>query len=235
MTTDVLNYLLYHPEPDKRAALRTLLEKGAGMVCLGEGDELPPAPPLRLAKVPLVIFHRPEPRGRAALRILRRWREGREAPQLLVLLEPEEAALVRPLLDVGVGAFVPGQASAEEFRAAIAALASGGAYISGRLLKAAFAPHRRSEGSDADAFGLTTREREILVMIALGLSNKDVARRLSLSVRTVETHRLNIRKKTRANSRRDLVEIAEKLGLLIEYGTQHNLAERRAAPGFHES
>lgn len=232
--TAVLTYLLYHPDPGRRAAIRAALEKSVGAQCVGEGSELPPAQPVRLGKVPLAIFYRPEPRGRAALRIVRSWRSGPNAPQLLVLLDDEEAALVRPLLDAGAGAFIGVNAPIEEFVAAINALGTGGVFVSGRLVKAAFAPHRRSESSEADAFGLTTREREILVMIALGLSNKDVARRLSLSVRTVETHRLNIRKKTRANSRRDLVEIAEKLGLLVEYGSQHGLAERRAAPGFHE-
>jgi DNA-binding NarL/FixJ family response regulator len=232
--TPVLNYLLYHPDPVRRAAIRAALEKSTGALCVGEGDELPPAPPVRFAKVPLVIFHRPEPRGRAALRIVRRWREGSDAPKLMVLLEAEEAALVRPLLDAGVGGFACIGEPIEEIVAAINALGIGGVFVSGQLVKTAFSPTRRSENSEADAFGLTAREREILVMIALGLSNKDVARRLSLSVRTVETHRLNIRKKTRANSRRDLVEIADKLGLLIEYGSQHGLADRRAAPGFHE-
>lgn len=234
MMANHLNYLIYHPDPERRAGLRALLEKALGSACSGEGDELPPALPLRLGKIHLVVFHRPEPRGRAALRIVRRWREGKDAPQMLALIEPEEAALVRPLLDCGVCAFLVPDAGPEEIMAAVAALANGGVFISGSLIKTAFSPHRRAEGGETDAFGLTAREREILVMIALGLSNKDVARRLSLSVRTVETHRLNIRKKTRASSRRDLVEIAEKLGLLIEYGAQHGLAERRAAPGFHE-
>jgi two-component system, NarL family, nitrate/nitrite response regulator NarL len=234
MMASHLNYLIYHPEPERRAALRQTLEQALGSPCLGEGSDLPSAPPQRLGPLDLVVFHRPEPRGRVALRVVRRWREGKDAPQMLVLIEPDEAALVRPLLDCGVAGFLTPQAAPEEFSAAVAALAHGGAYISGKLLRVAFAPHRRAEGNEGDAFGLTTREREILVMIALGLSNKDVARRLSLSVRTVETHRLNIRKKTRASSRRDLVEIAEKLGLLIEYGSQHGLAERRAAPGFHE-
>lgn len=232
--TATLTYLLYHPDPGRRAAIRAALEHSAGAQCIGEGADLPPSPPVRHGKVPLAVFYRPEPRGRSALRMVRAWRAGPDAPQLLVLLEAEEANLVRPLMDAGVGAFACADEPVGELVAAINALGVGGVFISGRLVKAAFAPHRRSENSDTDAFGLTAREREILVMIALGLSNKDVARRLSLSVRTVETHRLNIRKKTRANSRRDLVEVAEKLGLLLEYGSQHGLAERRAAPGFHE-
>ncbi|MCA0405207.1 MAG: response regulator transcription factor [Proteobacteria bacterium] len=234
MNLPVLNYLLYHPDPGQRAAIRSALDAAAGAVCIGEGSELPSAPPSMAARVPLVIFYRPEPRGRNSFRQLRRWREARENLRLLVLLEPEDAGLVRLLLDAGVGAFVSRDAWTEELPTAINTLGIGGVFVSGRLARSAFSPVRRAEGAEVDAFGLTSREREILVMIALGLSNKDVARRLELSVRTVETHRLNIRKKTRASSRRDLVEVADKLGLIIEYGSPHGLAERRAAPGFHE-
>lgn len=234
MNLPVLNYLLYHPDPGQRAAIREAMEKSAGAVCIGEGSELPNAPPAVAARVPLVIFHRPEPRGRTSFRPLRRWREMRENLRLLVLLEADEAGLVRLLLDSGVGAFVSREEWAEELPTAINTLGIGGLFVSGRLARSAFSPSRRAEGAEADAFGLTSREREILVMIALGLSNKDVARRLELSVRTVETHRLNIRKKTRASSRRDLVEVADKLGLIVEYGSPHGLAERRAMPGFHE-
>ncbi|WP_366848593.1 LuxR C-terminal-related transcriptional regulator [Methylobacterium sp.] len=61
--------------------------------------------------------------------------------------------------------------------------------------------------------GLTPREAEILRFLSAGFSNKEVARRLSLSVRTVETHRLNLRRKTQTGRLKDLVALARKLGL----------------------
>lgn len=230
-----LNYLLYDPEPARRAEIRRLLDDLPGARCLEQGDDLPSSPPAFSSAVAFVLLAREDLHSRAALRLVRRWTEAREAPHLILLLPVEEAAQVRPLIEAGVNAFVVAQGWQSEVVAAVQALGAGGIFISGQLARDGFAGSRRSEGSVADGFGLTSREREILVMIALGLSNKDVARRLALSVRTVETHRLNIRKKTRASSRRDLVDVANKLGLLLEYGGQHGLAERRAAPGFHES
>jgi DNA-binding CsgD family transcriptional regulator len=61
------------------------------------------------------------------------------------------------------------------------------------------------------AFGLTEREVEVLSLIGAGFSNKDIARRLALSVRTVETHRLNIRKKTQSTRLSDLVSVARQI------------------------
>lgn len=230
-----LNYLLYDPDPARRAQIRQRLDALPGARCLEQGDDLPGAPPAFLAAVAFVLFSREDLHSRAALRLIRRWADTRETPQLMLLLPQEEAGQVRPLIEAGVNAFVAAQDWPGELLAAVQALGAGGLFISGALAREGFAGARRNEGSVADGYGLTAREREILVMIALGLSNKDVARRLALSVRTVETHRLNIRKKTRANTRRDLVDVASKLGLLLEYGGQHGLAERRAVPGFHES
>jgi DNA-binding NarL/FixJ family response regulator len=88
----------------------------------------------------------------------------------------------------------------------------GGTYFSQSLAQAAFQRRRIATGSAA-RFGLTGREIEVLRFICGGFSNKDIARRLDLSVRTVETHRLNIRKKTQAERLRDLVNVARQLGL----------------------
>ena len=60
--------------------------------------------------------------------------------------------------------------------------------------------------------GLTDREFEVLGHIAAGRSNKEVARKLGTSVRTVETHRLNLRRKTKTGRLSDLVTLARDLG-----------------------
>ncbi len=232
MRLPVRNYLVFHPNPGQRADLRAALDGSAGGVCLGEGAELPASPPPSLARVPLVILLQAEQRARAVLRNLRRWRGICEDLRVLMLLDPGESDLVVPLLDSGASAFVSSQDWLRELSAALEALQLGGVFVSGGLARAAFAPAPCSESDQSDIYGLTPREREILVMIALGLSNKDAARRLKLSVRTVETHRLNIRKKTRASSRRDLFVVADKLGLIVGYGTPRGLAEHRLASGY---
>jgi DNA-binding CsgD family transcriptional regulator len=60
---------------------------------------------------------------------------------------------------------------------------------------------------------ITPREAEVLRFLSSGFSNKEVARRLALSVRTVETHRFNLRRKTKTGRLKDLVSLARELGL----------------------
>jgi len=64
-----------------------------------------------------------------------------------------------------------------------------------------------------NAYGLTGRELEILSLLSSGFCNKEVANKYELSVRTVEAHRLNIRRKTQSNTLSDLVRISRSLGL----------------------
>jgi two-component system response regulator NreC len=74
---------------------------------------------------------------------------------------------------------------------------------------AAGAPRRRRSPDD-----LSAREVEVLRLIALGHTNIEIATRLFLSVRTVESHRAHIQQKTRRSSRADLVAYARDHGLL---------------------
>ncbi|MGD6587625.1 LuxR C-terminal-related transcriptional regulator, partial [Xanthomonas citri pv. citri] len=70
-----------------------------------------------------------------------------------------------------------------------------------------------AQSEQKNDFGLTPREAEVLRFLISGFSNKDVARHLDLSVRTVETHRVNLRRKTRTGRLSDLVSLARQLGL----------------------
>jgi len=65
-----------------------------------------------------------------------------------------------------------------------------------------------------DDLPLTTRETEVLVYLANGFTNKEIATRLMISVKTVETHRANIMKRLGLQTRSDLVEYALKNGYM---------------------
>ncbi len=161
--------------------------------------------------------------------------ERRQAPgiRMLAALAPDEVEVIPAFFDAGVTGFLREDAPADEFHTAARVVLDGGAYFSLSLIDALLATFRKDRSSP-DIFGLTAREREILTLIAVNMSNKDIARKLDLSVRTVETHRLNIRKKTNAGNWRELAAIANRLGLLGDYPLPPGLAERPAAPGFHE-
>ena len=72
--------------------------------------------------------------------------------------------------------------------------------------------------------GLTDREREVLQLLALGYGNQEIAGRLHLSPRTVETHRANMMNKLRIASRADIVRVALEAGLLTAdvAGAEHH-------------
>lgn len=98
------------------------------------------------------------------------------------------------------------RADAELLRSAIASGASG--YIVAR-------PDRNvPESSRSQADGLTSRQRDVLRLLALGHTNQEIAKKLILSVRTVETHRAHLMQKLQARSRADLVRFAIDRGLL---------------------
>jgi two-component system response regulator NreC len=70
-------------------------------------------------------------------------------------------------------------------------------------------------GTEQESYdGLTSRQREVLILIAEGLSNQDIASRLDISVRTVERHRENIMARLNLHSRTDLVKYALRKGLI---------------------
>ena len=84
---------------------------------------------------------------------------------------------------------------------AIETVVSGGIYYSAALAKKLAQPLASGEL-------LTSREREVLQHIANGESNKQIARELDLSVRTVETHRLNIKRKLGIDGQAELIKFA---------------------------
>ena len=114
---------------------------------------------------------------------------------------------LRALLAVGADAFVARSTSPRDLGAALLALAEGSDCLT--------SPEQPVTLSNepADSLGLTPREAEVLRFLSAGFSNKEVARRLALSVRTVETHRLNLRRKTRTGRLKDLVSLSRQLGL----------------------
>lgn len=111
---------------------------------------------------------------------------------------------LRVLLASGADAFMARQASPRDICSVLLGL----------MQRSTAAVQRTTPSLELDlGDGLTPREAEILRFLSAGFSNKEVARRLSLSVRTVETHRLNLRRKTQTGRLKDLVALARKLGL----------------------
>jgi len=112
----------------------------------------------------------------------------------------------------GANGFIGKDASSNEYLAAISTVNVGGIYFSKNMADTIFQVSQATSDK-RNAYGLTGRELEILSMLSSGFCNKEVANKYDLSVRTVEAHRLNIRRKTQSNTLSDLVRISRSLGL----------------------
>jgi DNA-binding NarL/FixJ family response regulator len=140
-------------------------------------------------------------------------------PQVKVLTLSRHAddGYVRELLNAGAWAYVLKQSAPSELIHAIRAVAGGGKYIDPKLAGKVMesysdrAPRGETKGT------LTERESEVLRHIALGYSNKEIAARLSLSVKTIEVHKANAMRKLNITSRIDLVRYAIFQGWLEDH------------------
>ena len=131
--------------------------------------------------------------------------------RILALGDIPPSSAVEEALRAGAAGYVPRSARDEEISQAIEAIYRGETYLTAasRELLRRYLGRRPARGSRP----LTSREREILKLIADGLSNKEVAARLAISVRTVENHRASIMRKLDLKSVVDLVKYAIASGL----------------------
>ena len=138
---------------------------------------------------------------------VRRLRQAAPESEIVVVGVKQDALLVRDLVNQGVGAVVAADAPTDEYWNAVHAVRFGALYLSGPVAEQMFRSSQRRDTAE-NPYGLTAREIDILHSLSEGMSNKEVARQLDLSVRTVETHRLNIRRKTNSHNLSDLVRIS---------------------------
>jgi two-component system response regulator NreC len=131
--------------------------------------------------------------------------------RIAVLTMQDEPAFARQALGAGALAYVLKEAADDELVEAVRRAASGQTYLNPQLGARMAAEPRQAPGPPDD---LSEREVEVLRMIALGHTNAEIAERLYLSIRTVESHRAHIQQKLRRSSRADLVRYALDHGLV---------------------
>ncbi len=149
--------------------------------------------------------------GEASLPAIPEIIESSPGTTIVVLTMQNEPAFAREALRAGAKGFVVKHAAARELVQAIRTVAGGGTYINPQLGARVAAEPSTTKGPPGN---LTEREAEILGLIALGYTNPEIADKLFLSVRTVETHRANVQQKLKLNKRSDLVRYALEHGLL---------------------
>jgi DNA-binding NarL/FixJ family response regulator len=132
--------------------------------------------------------------------------------KVLVLSMHKEALYVREVLKAGARGYILKDAIDTELLSAMRSVARGDGYISPAVSGALLSDYRQQSSNPLDT--LSTREREVLQLIAEGKTNKEVATKLNLSVYTVDSHRGKIMEKLNLHSAGELVRFAIKNGLV---------------------
>jgi DNA-binding NarL/FixJ family response regulator len=182
-----------------RAAWQALLEKQPRIVVVGAFDEIDriqaaAQPAQKMA----VLVDMPNPQPEYVLRL----REASPGSGLLFLLESFDLAEVVSLLQAGATGFILRDAEVGDLARAVIATGRGEIVLPPPLAAKALAALARGQvPREEPAVSLTEREQEVLGLLANGLTNKDIAQTLILSVRTVEAHLRNIYSKLDVSSR----------------------------------
>jgi len=141
-------------------------------------------------------------------------RIGESVPRarVLALSMHKDSVYVREILRAGARGYLLKDAPQDDLVTAVRALARGEGFISSAVSDAVLSDYRKHVTDPIDL--LTTREREVLQMIAEGKTNKEIATTLTLSVYTVEAHRGRIMEKLNLHSSGELVRCAVRNGLI---------------------
>jgi DNA-binding NarL/FixJ family response regulator len=132
--------------------------------------------------------------------------------RVLALSMHKDSVYVREILRAGARGYLLKDSIASDLLAAVRAVARGEGYLSPGVSDAVLNDYRRHVTDPIDL--LTSREREVLQMIAEGKTNKEIATVLNLSVYTVDAHRGRIMEKLNLHSVTDLVRFAVRCGLV---------------------
>lgn len=194
-----------------RSGLRLLFDRHESCEVVAEAGDID-------AALRAVLVHKPDllvldlnMPGGSSLDALPRIFEASPGTRVVVLTMQEDPEYARRALAAGVQGYVLKEAADTEMVRALEAVRDGGTYLHPALGARLASEPGRPAGPPG---GLSGREVEVLGLIALGHTNAEIAGRLHLSVRTVETHRGHIQQKLRASTRADLVRFALDHGLV---------------------
>lgn len=196
-----------------REMLAEILRVDPAYKIVGESGEGLQACQLCLELKPDLIVLDARLPGMSGVDILRRIGKQLKQTRVLVFSAYESPALVREMLEAGAHGFVEKTAGLGEFKKGLGTIAQGGTYFGpgvAALLRTVVANNGSTTGIEA----LTEREREILKLVAESHSTKEIAQKLSISVKTVDNHRTNLMRKLNLHDVASLTRYSLEIGLI---------------------
>lgn len=199
-----------------REGLRTVLDVASGYVIVGEGRNVADAISVSADLRPdVLVLDISMPDG-SGLRAIPEVIERSPSTRILMLSVHENLEYVVASMRAGAHGYLRKDSAPTELRAAVRAVHGGELVLSADISRQVAESLRSSPGvvAEPSPSQLTPREREVLVSIAQGLSNKEIAARLHISPRTVEAHRDSLSRKLGIRSVAGLTRFCLKHGLL---------------------
>jgi two-component system, NarL family, response regulator NreC len=191
-----------------RDGLRRIVEAEGDMEVVAEAGDAEAARRRTSGLKPNVLVLDLNMPGEPSLATIPSILEGSPETAVVVLTMQDDPAFAREAFRLGARAFVVKHAAGAELVDAIRAASHGETYVN-PLLGA-----RLAAAPEGPPGGLTPREIEVLRIVAAGYTNPEIAEKLVISIRTVETHRAAIHRKLNTSSRAEVVAFAREHGLI---------------------
>ncbi len=213
---DTITVFLVDDHTMMREGTRRLLEEDSFLRVIGEAQDGNAAIELCQEIHPDVVVLDISMKGMHGFGVASALLSAPQPPAILVLTAYDQVAYVRAMQKLGAKGYWLKSARGSDIRQAVHDVAEG---------RLSFAPEvRRLLEDDKDTVPvsvepLTSRELEVLHLIVQGVRNGEIAQRLFISVKTVETHLTSLYGKLGVQSRAEVIALAQRQGLLLEKGT----------------
>jgi two-component system response regulator NreC len=210
--------LLVDDHPIVRSGLRMLFLSEPNMKIVGEASSGEEAIAAVAQLQPDVVIMDVAMPGMNGIEATRRIKAAHPQTAVLALTMYEDEQYFFEMLNAGASGYIPKRAAPDDLVSAIKVVAEGNVFLYSTLAR--FLIRDMAERAAAEpqpsAEVLTPREREVLTCIAEGMTNREIAEALVISIKTVERHRENIMAKLDMHDRVELVKYAIKKGLIAE-------------------
>ena len=197
-----------------RQGLRSLLQQTEGWDVVAEASD-------GFELLPLVESHSPDlviidlcMPNLGGIESICRMQKLQNKPTVLVLSAREDEVSVSEAIKAGAKGYVPKSSTNDELQFAIRSVIKGQTYVSPSVAAGVVGRQDGTQGATSPISALSSREREVMKLLSEGRPNRDFAKTLHVSPRTIDSHRSNIMKKLGINSNAELVQMALKAGLI---------------------
>lgn len=198
-----------------RQGLRAILEREAGVVVVGEAADGRSAVQLARELAPDIVVMDVAMKDLNGIEATRQIRTECPGVKVLALSSHSDSRYVNAILEAGACGYVLKANAYDDLRRALEAARQGKSYLCPDVTQAVIGGASREAGiaSDSARASLSPREREVLQLLAEGLTSPQIGRRLFVATTTVETHRRNLMRKLGIHSVADLTKYAVREGL----------------------